>query len=159
MPIIIIVLVLIILIAGIVLAKNLNNNGPKATPTPTPEDEQAIEKLPADALDVAFKTRYDNKAFTITLKGLKDQGYRTFEYEISYDAQSPEDLSQIITQGSASKEPVAVSNKDFIREILLGTCSKNICKYDQGVKSVKITLRLTTTVSKIKIWEKEFPLE
>lgn len=155
---IIIPLVLLIVVGGLVFAQKISNKSTKTAPTPTPE-ETNVEKIPTDSLIVVFTPRDDKKAFTLTVKNLKDKGYKQFEYEISYDAQSAEDPTQIITQGSASKEPVQVTNQDFTREILLGTCSKNVCKYDQGVNLVKVTLRLTTTNNKTKIWEKEFSLE
>lgn len=159
MPIILIALVLIIVGAGLVFSGKLNNRGPRATPTPAPVKEQSIEKLPVEALDVKFETRYDKKAFTLTISGLREKGYKQFDYEASYDAQSTEDPTQIISQGSGSTEPILVTEKPFVREILLGTCSKNVCKYDKGVKSVKVTLRLQSTDGKTKIWEKEFSLE
>lgn len=156
-PIIIVVVVLLI-IGGVVFAQKMNSSGPKATPTPTPE-ESTIERIPVDSLEVVFDPRYDNKAFTLTIKGLKEKDFKSFEYEISYDAQSSEEPGQIITQGSASREPILVTSEDFEREILLGTCSKNVCKYDKGIEKVKVTLRLTETSEKIKIWENEFTLE
>lgn len=159
MPLILIVLVLIIVGAGLIFSGKLNNRGPKATPTPTPEEEQSIEKLPEEALDVKFETRYDQRAFTLTISGLKEKGYTRFDYEASYDAQSTEDPTQIVSQGSGSTEPILVTDKPFVREILLGTCSKNVCKYDKGVKSVLVTLRLQTEDNKTKIWEKNFALE
>jgi len=158
MPIILIIIVLVILGAGLIFAKNLNNKGPAATPTPAPE-QNVLEKIPEDSLDVIFTPRFDNRAFTLAFKNLKEKDYTSFEYEVSYDAESSEEPGQIITQGSASREPIVVTGDDFFREILLGTCSKNICKYDKGVTSVKVTLRLTTRSGKTHLWEKEFSLE
>lgn len=157
-PIILIIAVLIIIGFGLVFTKKLNNNGPKATPTPDPE-QNVLEKIFESTLDVTLAPRSDYHAFTLTIKNLKEKGYASFEYEISYDAQSSEEPGQIITQGSASKEPIIVTEDDFSREILLGTCSKNVCKYDKGVTSVKVTLRLVTTDGKTHLWEKEFSLE
>ena len=153
-----IIIFVLILVAGVIFAQKFSNNGPKATPTPPPE-EATLEKIPENSLNIVLTPRSDLKAFTLEVKGLKAKGYKEFEYEISYDAQSTEEPGQIITQGSASKEPIVVTDKDFSREILLGTCSKNVCKYDKGVTSVKTVLRLTDNQGKTKLWEKEFPLE
>jgi len=159
LPIVIVVLVLITIIGYFVLSKGMVGSGPKATPTPTPEETNKIEKIPESEINVIFEPRYDKKAFTITIKGLNEKGFKLFEYEVSYDAQSSEDPTQTITQGSASREPILVTDKDFEREILLGTCSKNVCKYDKGVEKVNIVIRLTDNQGKIKLWEKEFSME
>lgn len=158
LPLILIIVVLIILGAGLIFAKQMNNKGPAATPTPAPE-QNVLEKIKEDSLEVTFTPRSDNRAFTLEIKNLKEKDYSSFEYEVSYDAESSEEPGQIITQGSASREPIVVTGDDFSREILLGTCSKNVCKYDKGVTSVKVTLRLTTTAGKTHLWEKEFSLE
>lgn len=159
-PIIVTIIVVIIIIGYFVLSKSIGGNGPKATPTPTPEQaNNNIEKIPENSINVTFEPRYDKKAFTMIIKGLNEKGFKQFEYEISYDAQSSEDPTQTITQGSASREPVLVTDKDFEREILLGTCSKNVCKYDKGVKRVKIVIKLIDIRGKIKLWEKEFSME
>lgn len=149
---------LALIVIGLFLFKNNRNNGPKATPTPTPE-EKTIEKLPADSLDVTLTPRADNRAITIVINGLKEKGYTQFEYELTYDAQSTEDPSQTISQGSGSTEPIKVTDESFKREILFGTCSKNICKYDIGVKNIKFVIRLTDSEGKTKIWQKDVTLE
>jgi len=158
LPLILIIIVLVILGAGLIFAKQMNNKGPAATPTPAPE-QNVMEKISEDAIDFIFEPRYDKHAFTMTIKGLKEKNYKSFEYEVLYDAQSRDNPSQIISQGTQTNSPVQVTDKPYVKEILLGTESKGVPTYDKGVKSINITLRLTTTSGKTHLWEKEFSLE
>jgi len=149
---IIIILIVMLIAGGFIFSKTLSNKGPKATPTPTPK-ENIIETIPNDSLNIKLEPRYDKKAVTIITEGLLEKGFKEFEYEISYDTEDG------LTQGSFSREPITITNNPFEREILLGTCSKNVCKYDKGVKNIKLTFRLKDNGGKTKIWEKEFNIE
>lgn len=155
----IIPLFIIITIVGVLIysffPKTNNNKKEEVAVSPSPQE---INKLPVNAINIVFKVRPDFRAVSFSLSGLKEKGYRSFEYEISYDAQSSEDPSQIISQGSGSASAIMVNEEPFEREVLLGTCSKNVCRYDKGVKSVKIIIRLQNKEDTTYLWENEYPL-
>ncbi len=142
----------LIIISGLIFAKKINHSNLKTSPTAIPE-QKTTEILSEKSLDIKLEPRFDKKAVIITASGLLEKGFTEFEYEISYDTEDG------LTQGSFSKEPIKVTAEEFKREILLGTCSKNVCKYDRGVNSVRLTFRLKDKQGNIKIWQKEFNIE
>ena len=74
-------------------------------------------------------------------------------YELTYESQG---LVKGVNSGS---KPIDVAGKDsFEREVYLGTCSRNVCKSDGGVKSVSVVLEFTGESGKKSQFSKEYPL-
>lgn len=73
----------------------------------------------------------------ITLEATKLDGINSLEYEVSYEADSDEGLVPRGVLGT-----IDVKGSSVTQKIDLGTCSRNVCKYDKGVKEVKFTIKV-----------------
>lgn len=95
-------------------------------------------------------TSENNKEVTLDINSIPE-GTLDIEYELSY-----------ITGKNVPKGvlgTIDVSGKSSVeRKITLGTCSSGTCVYDEGVTSIKVSLKFNND-SGSKIFEKEFPLE
>lgn len=99
-------------------------------PTPTVEAIPIQEIAEANPYGLALAPRFDKKAVFLKISSFPP-GLKTIEYELTYEAkEGPRGvLGTVNYKGEAKIE----------REILLGTCSKNVCRYDEGVREVTLT--------------------
>lgn len=99
-----------------------------AVPTETPVVEIPLEQRPY----VTLTPRTDGKEFTLEISRI--QGIKTVEYELTY-------MTEGLSQGVIGS--VEVENKEMIsQKLLLGSCSRNVCRYHEGVEKGTLTLRL-----------------
>lgn len=102
--------------------------------------------------------RRDGNALILRLK--RTASYDSIAYELAYTSQADETAisggGRILDEGeSGSFEnsgsidrgvvgTIDISSKkgEYEQEILFGTCSKNVCKYDKGVENGTLTLRI-----------------
>jgi hypothetical protein len=75
--------------------------------------------------------RADGKEFTMDISRIKNA--QTIEYELVY-------LSQGLSRGVIGSIDLR-GETSISRKLLLGTCSRNVCKYDEGVNEGTLTLR------------------
>lgn len=124
-------ILVLVLLGGIVIVKNLNK---KVTPAPVAEVSQQTDLPPVDAsVTVDLKPRADGKAVTLSVSKIPS-GTNSIEYELSYTTDKG------LPKGALGK--IQLDGKSEIsREVLLGTCSKNVCTYDTGVTAIKLVLR------------------
>ena len=87
----------------------------------------AVEERPY----VTLTPRTDGHELKLEIENLKD--VQTVEYELVYLAG---DLSRGVIGSVDPKGETSIS-----RDLLLGSCSKNVCKYDEGVTEGTLTLR------------------
>ncbi len=108
--------------------------------------------------------RRDGNALVLTLK--RTASYDSISYELAYTS-LPEEVAMEGSKVKASAKPVAggdsgdgggtggaidrgvqgtIDTKDkkgeYEQEILFGTCSKNVCKYDKGVENGTLVLHI-----------------
>jgi hypothetical protein len=124
----------------------------KQTPKITPED-QIVEVLPqVDAsvkVDVSKSKTADNTV-VMNVTGLGGKMV-SVAYELTYDSQG---LIKGVNSGS---KPIDTAGKDsFEREVYLGTCSRNVCKPDVGVKKVTVVLEFTDKDAKKSQFTKDY---
>jgi len=121
------------IIGGIVLAAFKNKkNSSSEKPMPTPQ--QIMEELPAEELPLVWLTPSANKhEVVLEIKNIKNA--TSLEYELTY-------LSKEIPRGVVGTINLKEGEASITRKILLGTCSRNVCKYDEGVTGGTLTLRL-----------------
>jgi len=133
------VLAVIILVA-VIVNKNKAKNLSSFKPTPTPE--KMAKELPPDQLpSVWLIPRADKHEVTLEVKGLKNAN--SIEYELTY-------LSKGLSRGVVGT--INLNGETSItRKILLGTCSRNVCKYDEGITDGVLTLRLRGAEGVVKI--------
>lgn len=93
--------------------------------------------------------RRDGNALILNLK--RTSSYDTISYELAYTS-NPE---EVVVEGGRIKGNLGVIDRgvqgtidtkdkkgEYEQEILFGTCSKNVCKYDKGVENGTLTLHI-----------------
>lgn len=118
------------------------------------EDQPKQDEAQVDASVGVQVVKSPIKANTVLLQvsGLRGK-YATVAYELTYESQG---LIKGVNSGS---KPIDVEGKDaFEREVYLGTCSKNDCKPDVGVKKISVSLEFTDTAGKKSQFSKDYDL-
>lgn len=116
------------------------------------EVQETVSEADSSLLITVAKSKVKDNAVVLTVSALASK-YATVGYELTYDSQG---LIKGVNSGS---KPVDVAGKDtFEREVYLGTCSRNVCKADVGVKSVSVALEFIDTSGKKSQMSKEFEL-
>lgn len=137
----------LVLGGGIMLVKNLTK-----PVTPASEDIGISENLPpVDASVVVDLTpKGGEQAVILTVSNIPT-GTESLEYELSYLT------GEGLPKGALGK--ISLDGKSEIsRDILLGTCSRNVCTYDKGVTSIKLVLKFNSAKGATQ-FSKEYPLE
>lgn len=122
---------------------------------------------PVEEVDLAFDAegpyaqlfpRRDGNALILNLK--RTSSYDSISYELAYTS-SPEEIAVegwrirgdlgdegdsgnlgVIDRGVAGMVDTKERKGEYEQEILFGTCSKNVCKYDKGVENGTLTLHI-----------------
>ncbi|MBI3109425.1 hypothetical protein HYZ06_00070 [Candidatus Daviesbacteria bacterium] len=99
--------------------------------------------------------RRDGNALILNLK--RTASYESISYELAYTSKiletAVEGSGKILDEGQGEKGGMidrgvvgTIDTKEkkgeYEQEILFGTCSKNVCKYDQGVENGTLALRI-----------------
>ena len=154
MIIVFVLLGLLLVGSGFVVYKALapTPNTPRAAQEEkTPVTEEIVAVDPSIVVTVT-KSRVKDNAVVLSVSGINGK-VRLVAYELTYESQG---LVKGVNSGS---KPIDVSGKDnFEREVYLGTCSRNVCKPDAGVKSVSVVLEFTNASGKKSQFSKEYPL-
>jgi len=145
LPYIIGAVVLLLILVGIFWF--IKGRGP-AEPEEIPEDlapEWSLEERPY----VTLTPREDGREFKLLIEGIKDT--ELVDYELVYFAN---DISRGVTgtmelEGKTSAE----------RDLLLGSCSKNVCKYDENVTEGILSLRFQNSEGQVRKYELAFHLQ
>lgn len=130
LPIIVVVLVSLLGIGGFWVLKSKKTSIPPISVL-SPE-EKTVEVPLEERPYVVLIPRADGREFTMEISNIKDA--KTIEYELVY-------LSQGLSRGVVGAVDLAGETK-ISRKLLLGTCSRNVCKYDEGIEEGTLTLRL-----------------
>ncbi|HZE87047.1 MAG TPA: hypothetical protein VE090_02455 [Methylomirabilota bacterium] len=148
--------VLVVLVAGggyFYLA-----NKSKAKPQEDQSQSQDIvQKLSPDAIGLTLTSKPDNKSVKFAIA--KISGIKSIEYELTYEADSTaqeqsEGGEARVQRGITGQAQINGSDSTYESPWLdLGSCSRNVCHYDTGVKSVDLTLKI------IKIDGKTYEVE
>lgn len=136
----------IMLIVGIVLLLLFAGGGYfifSQKTTVMPVEEKAVEEeeqvviptLTPENLGLTFVARNDGKAVKFLIGN--PAGIKSVDYEISYLAKGD------IPRGAIGHVEVKASDSKIATNYIdLGTCSSGKCKYDEGVVSVKLVLKI-----------------
>lgn len=92
--------------------------------------------------------RADGHELKLGLSNLKN--IKSVDYELVY-------LAGKVSRGVIGSVDLK-GESSFSRDLLLGSCSKNVCKYDEGVSSGTLTLKLTGTEG-VQKYEASFHLQ
>ena len=120
--------------------------------TPVPEQtEEVIPTISPDELGLTFIARKDGKAVKFEITNAQD--IESVDYEISYltEGEIPRGVIGSITKAEG-EETISIDYEP------LGSCSSGKCKYDTGVSSVKLVLKITKSDGKAYQAEKTLEL-
>jgi hypothetical protein len=95
--------------------------------------------------------RRDGNALVLSLK--RTSSYDFISYELAYSANADDVAikgqktdegvsSESIDRGVVGEIDTKQKKGEYEQEILFGTCSKNVCKYDKGVENGTLTLHI-----------------
>lgn len=146
----IIIPILILLVVGgfVVSGKGSSPKEPSVTPTPTVESVPVTTLEEANPYGAEITSRTDKKAVFLKITSFPE-GLKTIEYELNYEAnEGPRGVLGTINYKG---------EQNLKREILLGTCSKNVCRYDEGV--TKVTLTIVFKAGKTEKFQGQFDLK
>ncbi len=146
---ILIPVLVILLLGGFLFLKSRTSTSP--APTSSPSSAFVAPEEQEKGIEVSLTPRYDNKAVILKIDKLPAD-LTSVEYELSYEAKGG------LPRGVLGKIDVTSGKENILREILLGTCSRNVCVYDEGVKTVKLTLKFNKTSGKATGFSQEYEL-
>ncbi len=99
------------------------------------EEQVVIATIAPVDLGLTFTARSDSRAVKFAIANLA--GIQSIDYEVSYLAKGD------IPRGAIGHVEVKPSEKSVSTNYIdLGTCSSGKCKYDEGVTSVKLLLKI-----------------
>lgn len=99
------------------------------------QEEVIVPTLSPKDVGLTFVARSDKKAVKFSLTEASD--IKSIDYEISYTAKGD------IPRGAIGHLDVKPTDKKVETNYIdLGTCSSGKCKYDEGVESVKLILKI-----------------
>ena len=144
---VLVIVVSLLLLAGAVTAFLLGNvTNSSSTDESGIVSDKPVKVIQADEIGLVLSARSDKKAIILSVTKL--DGVESVEYEVTYDADvaadSSGDSGSGITQRGVVGSPILVNGASSIkRTIELGTCSKNVCKYDNIVSDIKFVIKVT----------------
>jgi len=132
----------------------------KEAPVETSED--VVQSLKAEDLGLDLEVSPDQKKVKFSIAKASD--IASIEYQITYEADSTaqeqsEGSDDRVQRGITGQANVVSGNSSYESEWLdLGSCSKNVCRYDKNVNKVDLTLKITKKDGKIFQSEKKLEL-
>lgn len=147
-----VLLVLMVLIGGVLFF--LNNTTENSDEDAGILDENLVKMSPED-VGLTLESQQNNQQVVMELSRVDD--IKSFEYELSYDAQ---ESGATVSRGTFGSGPnPEEEGKGVISRVMdLGTCSSGKCKYDKGVTEVFLTLRVNLKNGEVGIIELTYSL-
>ena len=134
LTIILIIIGVFLIVGGIFLIKARNKD--QNTDESQQDQKKTLETPLEDRPYVALIPRADGKEFTLEISRIKNA--KTIEYELVYESQG-------LSRGVIGSVELSSGEAEVSRKLLLGTCSRDVCKYDEGVEQGNLTLRFRGT--------------
>ncbi len=123
----------------------------QTNPQPTAKKSFTLPENLEKEAEIDLSPRFDKKAVNLKISKIP-QGVSVVEYELAYEAKGG------LPRGVLGKIEVKSGQTTILREILLGTCSKNVCVYDEGVAKVSLTLKFTRIAGQSTGFTQEYQL-
>lgn len=103
---------------------------------------QEVKKLTSEDIGLTLTVRPDKKG--IILKVSKLEGITSVEYELSYDAEETQEGETAIVPKGVVGSPIVVTpgESSISRDLDLGTCSKNVCRYDKIKSDISVAVKV-----------------
>lgn len=115
-------------------------------------DEVVAEPLAPEEIGLTMEANDSNKAVRFVIE--KADGIAAIEYQVYYEADSTaaersEGGEDRVQRGITGEEMVTGGSTFQSKWLDLGSCSRNVCRYDSGVESVTLTLKITKDDGKV----------
>lgn len=128
----------------------MGKQGVKPTPVENSGSQEVGTLQPQD-IGLKMQLTPDKKKVKVIVEKASD--IKNVEYEITYDADVPaaekvEGGEDRVSRGFSDQAEIkgqSYESKDFD----LGSCSKNVCRYDTGVTEIKILMKVTKKDGKL----------
>ncbi len=135
--IILVLAVILLLVGGVVAFQKFTSNKNQS------EGGEEVElSFDAEGPYALMVPRKDGNAAILNLK--RTSSYDSISYELAYNAEG-------IDRGVVGTLDTNQKKGEYEQEILFGTCSKNVCKYDIGVENGTLTLHIVKGSEKFRI--------
>jgi hypothetical protein len=124
-----------------------NKSSPKAAEQPIQTTNTGPAEISPDEIGLTLEASPDNKKVQFSLSRLK--GINAIAYELTYEAESTD---QERSEGADARIPRGITGEAKINSndnsykspwLDLGSCSKNVCKYDKGINNINLILKIT----------------
>lgn len=122
----------------------------KLTPAPQIAEEVDLSFDPEGPYALLFPRR-DGNALILNLK--RTSSYESISYELAYTAEG-------VDRGVMGEVNTKEKKGEYEQEILFGTCSKNVCKYDKDVENGTLILKIKkgrTIYKMTSLWHLQRP--
>lgn len=145
-----IVAVFLVVVLGVVFVSRSKKEAPEEPKKQRrPTIVLPIDQLPENERPViALASRPDGKELTLKVENLKN--FTTVEYELTY-------LTEGVQRGVIGTVQLKEGESSFSRNLLLGTCSRGVCRFDENVTGG--TLSVTFRGEKTYKFLQDFKLE
>lgn len=151
-------LILAVLVGGYFLIVHKT----KKAPPPVEKEDTTVYELSPKAIGLSFDLSPDKKKVRFTIAKIQD--IKSIEYQLTYEADSTwqeqmEGGEDRVQRGITGDADIDIEEGEYTSPWLdLGSCSANVCKYDTGVESIDLTLKIVKTNKKIYHTEDSFEL-
>lgn len=155
--IVLIALPLLVVVVGLAIAFFVFNKPKVTTQSDNSEFAEAVddlEAIPTVTADVkvSLESIQPKKEIKLVVGGVPT-GTKSIEYELTYSTKD-QDSQGVFSTASPDKGALTFG-KDFERDITLGTCSKNVCKYHVITSPIKVSLKFEGSYG-ARIFQKEY---
>jgi|SRR3989344_4495941 len=102
-----------------------------------------VYETTGQGVDVIPYIRSDTNAIFVDFEHANFNNIEYIYYNLNYDTDEPAKIRGVEGSFIPSQKPYSgyFNGKPYFRhELLFGTCSKNVCKYDRGTRNVKLTV-------------------
>ncbi len=138
-----IIVLVIVLLSGVFYILSANKTPSASSDQSSDQQTDIIPTLTASDLGLSMRALNSNKQIMFTIT--KPAGIKSVDYELTYTATGDQQRGVI---GTIDVQP-GVTKIEPEKPLDLGSCSRNICKYDTGVTSAKLTLKISKTNGKV----------
>lgn len=145
------VIAIFVILGGVFYFFSTQNTSSKQVVVPAQVENEVFPTIMPSDIGLEFTATSDNRNVVFTIEKAEDIEH--IEYEILYDAISEGNTVQQGLNGEIKKEQIKNGKIEVKR--ILGTCSTGgKCRYDEGVTSATVVMRVTKTNDKIYQLEK-----
>ncbi len=148
------VIILVVLVAGGYYFFGIQKSSKKANTDTTISQDAIIPTLSVEEIGLTLEASPNGKQVKFIIA--KADGIKLIEYELTYDADIPPDQQlegaeegQKVTRAATGEADLEGDSSYESKYLDLGTCSSGTCRYDTGVASVKLILKITKTDGKV----------